>query len=212
MKKLLLFALAALFGSAAFAQDTTKLQVAVDYSYLHTPQDSFVPGSSFNGGGASLTYFFFKHVGLKAEFTDYGSYAQLVTVPANTQGCNSQANCALSVHGNLFTYTVGPVLRFRFKRVLPFAEFMFGGAHNNIYANVFNSCAAQGECINLSRLPNNNAFDAVLGGGFDIPFREHIAFRPVDVAYVHTSFGNSLVIGNSSQSNLRVQAGIVFKF
>ena len=212
MKKLLLFALAALFGSAAFAQDTTKLQVAVDYSYLHTPQDSFVPGSSFNGGGASLTYFFFKHIGLKAEFTDYGSYAQLVTVPASTQGCNSQTNCALSVHGNLFTYTVGPVLRFRFKRVLPFAEFMFGGAHNNIYANIFNSCAAQGECINLSRLPNNNAFDVVLGGGFDIPFREHIAFRPVDVAYVHTSFGNSLVIGNSSQSNLRVQAGIVFKF
>ena len=212
MKKLLLFALTAFFGSAAFAQDTTKLQVAVDYSYLHTPQDSFVPGSSFNGGGASLTYFFFKHVGLKAEFTDYGSYAQLVTVPANTQGCNSQANCALSVHGNLFTYTVGPVLRFRFKRVLPFAEFMFGGAHNNIYANVFNSCAAQGECINLSRLPNNNAFDAVLGGGFDVPFREHIAFRPVDVAYVHTSFGNSLVIGNSTQSNLRVQVGIVFKF
>jgi Outer membrane protein beta-barrel domain len=212
MKKLLLLALATFFGSAAFAQDTTKLQVAVDYSYLHTPQDSFVPGSSFNGGGASLSYFFFKHVGLKAEFTDYGSYAQLVTVPANTQGCNSQANCALSVHGNLFTYTVGPVLRFRIKRVLPFAEIMFGGAHNNIYANIFNSCAAQGECINLSRLPNNNAFDWVLGGGFDVPFREHIAFRPVEVNWVHTSFGNPVVIGNSTQNNLRVQAGIVLKF
>jgi len=212
MKKWLLFALATFFASAAFAQDTTKLQVAVDYSYLHTPQDSFVPGSSFNGGGASLTYFFFKHVGLKAEFTDYGSYAQLVTVPANTQGCNSQSNCALSVHGNLFTYTVGPVLRFRIKRVLPFAEFLFGGAHNNIYANIYNSCTAQGECINLSRLPNNNAFDWVLGGGFDVPFHEHIAFRPVEVDYVHTSFGNPVVIGSSTQSNLRVQAGIVFKF
>jgi Outer membrane protein beta-barrel domain len=212
MKKLLLLALAIFFAAAAFAQDAPKLQVAVDYSYLHTPQDSFVPGSSFNGGGASLAYFFFKHVGLKAEFTDYGSYAQLVTVPALTQGCNSPSNCALSVHGNLFTYTIGPVIRFHFKRVLPFAQFMFGGAHNNIYANIFNSCAAQGECINLSRLPNNNAFDFVLGGGFDIPFHEHIAFRPVDVAYVHTSFGNPVVIGNSTQSNLRVQAGIVIKF
>jgi hypothetical protein len=212
MKKLLLFALATFFASTAFAQDTKKLQVAVDYSYLHTPQDSFVPGSSFNGGGASLTYFFFKHVGLKAEFTDYGSYAQLVTVPANTQGCNSQSNCALSVHGNLFTYTVGPVLRFRIKRVVPFAEFLFGGAHNNIYANIYNSCTAQGECINLSRLPNNNSFDGVLGGGFDVPFREHIAFRPIEVDYVHTSFGNPVVIGNSTQNNLRVQAGIVIKF
>jgi Outer membrane protein beta-barrel domain len=212
MKKLLLFALVTFFASAAFAQDTLKLQVAVDYSYLHTPQDSFVPGSSFNGGGASLAYFFFKHVGLKAEFTDYGSYAQLVTVPANTQGCNSQSNCVLSVHGNLFTYTVGPVLRFHFKRVLPFGEFLFGGAHNNIYANIYNSCSVQGECINLSRLPNNNAFDWVLGGGFDVPFHEHIAFRPVDVDYVHTSFGNPTVIGSSTQNNLRVQAGIVFKF
>ena len=212
MRKLFLLALAISFAAAAFAQDAPKLQVAVDYSYLRTPQASFVPGSSFNGGGASLTYFFFKHVGLKAEFTDYGSYAQLVTVPANTQGCNSQSNCALSVHGNLFTYTVGPVLRFRIKRVLPFAEFLFGGAHNNIYANIYNSCTAQGECINLSRLPNNNAFDWVLGGGFDVPFHEHIAFRPVEVDYVHTSFGNPVVIGSSTQSNLRVQAGIVFKF
>ena len=212
MKKLLLLAVASLFGAAAFAQDAPKLQVAVDYSYLHTPRGSFVPGSSFNGGGASLAYFFFKHVGLKAEFTDYGSYGQVVTVPANTQGCNSQSNCALSVHGNLFTYTVGPVLRFHFKRVQPFAEFMFGGAHNNIYANIFNSCTAQGECINLSRLPNNNSFDLVIGGGFDIPFREHIAFRPVEVDYVRTSFGNPTVIGNSTQNNLRAQAGIVIKF
>ena len=212
MKKLLLLALAIFFAAAAFAQDAPKVQVAVDYSYLHTPQGSFVPGSSFNGGGISLAYFFFKHVGLKAEFTDYGSYGQVVTVPANTQGCNSQSNCALSVHGNLFTYTVGPVLHFHFKRVLPFAEFMFGGAHNNIYANIFNSCTIQGECINLSRLPNNNSFDLVIGGGFDIPFREHIAFRPVEVDYVRTSFGNPTVIGNSTQNNLRAQAGIVIKF
>jgi hypothetical protein len=212
MRKLLLLAPAIFFAAAAFAQDAPKVQVAVDYSYLHTPQGSFVPGSSFNGGGISLAYFFFKHVGLKAEFTDYGSYGQVVTVPANTQGCNSQSNCALSVHGNLFTYTIGPVLRFHFKRVQPFAEFMFGGAHNNIYANIFNSCTAQGECINLSRLPNNNSFDLVIGGGFDIPFREHIAFRPVEVDYVRTSFGNPTVIGNSTQNNLRAQAGIVIKF
>ena len=212
MRKLLLLAPAIFFAAAAFAQDAPKVQVAVDYSYLHTPQGSFVPGSSFNGGGISLAYFFFKHVGLKAEFTDYGSYGQVVTVPANTQGCNSQSNCALSVHGNLFTYTVGPVLRFHFKRVQPFAEFMFGGAHNNIYANIFNSCTAQGECINLSRLPNNNSFDLVIGGGFDIPFREHIAFRPVEVDYVRTSFGNPTVIGNSTQNNLRIQGGVVFRF
>jgi hypothetical protein len=212
MKKLLLFALAIFIGTVAFAQDAPKLQVAVDYSYLRTPQDSFVPGSSLNGGGASVSYFFFKHVGLKAEFADYGSYAQTVSVPANTQGCNSQSDCALAVRGNVFTYTIGPVLRFHFKRVQPFAEIMFGGIHNNLYANIFSSCTNQGECINLSRMPNNNAFDFVIGGGFDVPFRQHIAFRPIEVDYVRTGFGNPVVIGNSTQNNLRVQAGIVFKF
>jgi hypothetical protein len=212
MKRLLLLALATFFGAAAFAQDAPKLQVSVDYSYLHTPQGSFVPGSSFNGGAVSAAYFFFKHIGLKAEFADYGSYGQIVTVPANTQGCNSQANCALSVHGNVFSYTVGPVLRFHFKRVQPFAEVMFGGIHNNIYSNIYNSCTIQGECINLSKLPNNNAFDFVIGGGFDIPFSKHIAFRPVQVDYVRTGFGNPTVIGNSTQNNLRAQAGIVLKF
>jgi Outer membrane protein beta-barrel domain len=212
MKKLLLLALASFFGAAAFAQDAPKVQVAVGYSYLYTPHDGFVPSSSFNGGSVSLAYFFFKHIGLKAEFSDYGSYSQIVSVPANTQGCNSQSNCALSVHGNMFTYTVGPVLRFKFKRVLPFAEVMFGGIHNNIYSDIFNHCTVQGECINLSKIPNNNAFDLVLGGGFDIPFGEHIAFRPVDVDYVRTGFGNPTVIGNSTQNNLRAQAGIVFKF
>src|SRR5271163_2867955 len=136
MRKLFLLALAIFFAAAAFAQDAPKLQVAVDYSYLRTPQASFVPGSSFNGGGLSLAYYFFKHVGLKAEFTDYGSYSQVVTVPASTQGCNSLSDCQLPVSGSVYTYTIGPVLRFTIKRRFhPFAEVMFGGAHDNIYSN-----------------------------------------------------------------------------
>jgi hypothetical protein len=212
MKKLLLLALAIFFGAAAFAQDAPKVQVVVGYSYLQTPQAGFVPSTSFNGGAASVAYFFFKHIGVKAEFSDYGSYGQTVTVPANTQGCNSQSNCALSVRGNVYTYTAGPVLRFRFKRVLPFAEVMFGGIHNNIYTDIYNSCTIQGECINLSKLPNNNAFDLVIGGGIDLPFSKHIAFRPVEADWVRTGFGNPTVIGNSTQNNLRLQAGIVIKF
>ena len=212
MKKLLLLALAMFFATAAFAQDAPKVEVAADYSYFRSPQGGFVPSSSLNGGGVSVVYYFFKRVGLKAEFQDYGTYAQSITVPASTQGCNSLSDCQLSVSGSVFTYTVGPVLRFSVKRFQPFAEIMFGGAHNNIYRNIFNACSAQGECINLSKFPNNNAFDFVIGGGLDLPFREHISFRLVQVDYVRTSFGNSLVVGNSTQGNLRAQAGIVVRF
>jgi hypothetical protein len=212
MKKSLLLALAILFATAAFAQDAPKVEVAADYSYFREPQGGFLPSSSLNGGGVSAAYYFFKHVGLKAEFQDYGTYGQSITVPASTQGCNSLSDCQLSVSGSVFTYTVGPVLRFHVKRFEPFAEVMVGGAHNNIYRNIFNACTAQGECINLSKLPNNTALDFVIGGGLDLPFREHFSFRLVQIDYVRTSFGNSLVIGNSTQDNLRAQAGIVVRF
>jgi hypothetical protein len=212
MKKLLLLALAIFLAAAAFAQDAPKVEVAADYSYFRVPQGGFVPSSSLNGGGVSAAYYFFKHVGLKAEFQDYGTYGQSITVPASTQGCNSLSDCQLAVSGSVFTYTVGPVLRFHVKHFEPFAEVMVGGAHNNIYRNIYNACTAQGECINLSKLPNNTALDFVIGGGLDLPFREHISFRLVQIDYVRTSFGNSLVIGNSTQDNLRAQAGIVFRF
>jgi hypothetical protein len=213
MKKLLLLALATFCATAALAQDAPqKVEVAADYSYLRAPAGGFVPSASLNGGGLSLAYYFFKHVGLKAEFQDYGSYSQVVSVAANTQGCNSLSDCQLPVSGSVYTYTIGPVIRFRIKRFEPFTEIMFGGAHNNIYSNIFNSCTNQGECINLSKLPNHNAFDFVIGGGLDIPFRRHVSFRIPQVDYVRTGFGNSTVIGNSTQSNLRVQGGIVFRF
>jgi hypothetical protein len=213
MKNLLLLALATSFATVAVAQDAPKkVEVAADYSYFRVPQGGFVPDASLNGGGVSIAYFFFKHVGLKAEFQDYGTYAQNVTVPASTQGCNSLSDCQLSVSGTVFTYTIGPVIRFRVKRFEPFAEIMIGGAHDNIFRNIYNACTAQGECINLSKLPNNTAFDFVIGGGLDLPFREHISFRPAQVDYVRTGFGNSLVIGKSTQDNLRAQAGIVVRF
>jgi opacity protein-like surface antigen len=213
MKKLLLLALATTFATAAFAQDAPqKVEVAADFSYLRAPAGGFVPSASLYGGGVSLAYYFFKHVGLKAEFQDYGSYSQVVTVPASTQGCNSLSDCQLPVSGSVYTYTVGPVLHFRIKRFEPFAEIMFGGAHNNIYTNIYNSCTNQGECINLSKLPNHNAFDFVIGGGLDIPFRQHVSFRIPQVDYVRTGFGNSTVIGNSTQGNLRIQGGVVFRF
>ena len=212
MKKVCLIALVMWFGAAAYAQDAPKIQAAIDYSFLYTPQQSFIPSSYLSGAGASLSYFFNKRLGLRAEFADYGTHSQNITVPALTQGCNSQSDCVLSVSGNMYTYTFGPVLRFQIKKFQPFAEVLFGGAHNNTYADIYNHCSIQGECINLSKLPNNNAFDLTVGGGLDIPFSDRISFRAVQVDYVRTGFGNSLVIGNSTQNNLRFQAGIVIKF
>jgi len=45
-----------------------------------------------------------------------------------------------------------------------------------------------------------------MGGGIDIPLLHSIAFRPVQVDYVLTRFGNGFTSGNQSQSNFHYQA------
>jgi hypothetical protein len=220
MKKLFLIALVlfcgpALLAPAASAQDTSSIEVAVDYSFLHTPANYLIPSFSLNGGGASVAYFFNKRIGIKAEFEDYGTHTLNFSIPGATINCISQSDCPISVKGNLFTYTVGPIVRFKVKRVQSFAEVMFGGAHDNAYASIYTACYNQGSCLNLSKMPNNNAFNFVVGGGIDIPFKDHISIRPIQVDWEPTRFGNSLKENDGHpniQDNLRYQAAIVFKF
>jgi opacity protein-like surface antigen len=213
MKKLLLTAVVMLFAPALFAQETnSSLQLSVDYSYLRFAQNAFIPNFSLNGAGASVSYFFNKHIGIKADFQDYGSHSLNFSVPARSAPCSSLADCPISVASNTFTYTVGPVARFHLKFTRPFVEVLFGGAHDSSFAKIFTACNDQGSCVNLSKQPNNNAFAWILGGGLDIPFKEHIAIRPIEVDYVHTSFGDSLTDVHTTQSNFRYLGGIVIKF
>jgi hypothetical protein len=216
MKKVLLLLLVISFGPAAFAQDTSTIEVAVDYTFLHAPSNYVIPSFNLNGAGGSVAYFFGKHFGIRADFQDYGAHSLNVSVPAESSNCFSPTPCQLSVSSNAFTYTAGPVLRFRIKRVQTFMDVMFGGAHDSNYAKIYTACFNQGECVNQSKQPNNNAFTWVLGGGIDLPFKDHISIRPVEVDYVPTRFGNSLLPGDLNrgrvQNNLRYLGGIVIKF
>jgi len=185
-----------LFGTTTFAQDSPKMEVSGDYSYMRfNPQNNNISGLgafSLNGGGGAFTYFLTNMIGIKAEFEGYGSTTR--TLPGGA-----------TVSANLFTYNVGPEIKFRIQHFQPFAEAMFGGAHSNANANL---CTVVG-CINS---PSNNAFDFIIGGGVDIPVGKSFAIRAVEADYVLTRFGNSFTNGNNNQSNFRIQAGVVFSF
>jgi hypothetical protein len=195
MRKVLLAGLVLVFGSVAFAQDAPKVEVTGNYSYMRfNPENSnIIAPFSMNGGGLSGVYFFNKSIGIKAEFEGYGSTTRDLKATGTP------------VSANLFTYNVGPEFKFRASHFEPFVDAMFGGAHSNAFVNVCNAT----ECV---RSPSNNAFDFVLGGGIDIPITKSIAFRPVEVDYVLTRFGNAFTNSNNNQSNLRFQAGIQFRF
>jgi hypothetical protein len=188
-----------ILGSVAFAQDSPKVEITGYYSYFRfNPENSGTLSShSLNGGGADISYFITKMIGIKAEFGGYQSNS--VTFTNGTSTATASAN--------LFTYNAGPVVKFRSGKFEPFAEALFGGAHSSFYGNL---CKQLTTCVVNN--PSNNAFDFVIGGGIDIPLTHSIAFRPAQVDYVLTRFGNGFTSGNQNQSNFRYQAGIQFRF
>jgi len=147
-----------------------KVEITGYYSYFRfDPENSGTLSShSLNGGGADIGYFFSKMFGIKAEF---GGYQSLTTTFTNNIS-------SVKVSANLFTYNVGPVVKFRSSRLEPFAEALFGGAHSSFYGNL---CKQLATCI--SQNPSNNAFDFVLGGGLDIPLSHAISVRLVQADY-----------------------------
>jgi Outer membrane protein beta-barrel domain len=207
-----LVAVVLLLGSTSYAQDQPKVEVSVDYSYIHAnPQNNNIIGTfSLNGGGGGGAFYFSKYIGIEAEFEGYGSLTHTINVPSGSAVC--PAGCVITAQGNLFTYNVGPILKYRTKHFEPFAEAMFGGAHSNFYGNLFTGCEGTAGCVAASKSPSNNAFDFIIGGGIDIPLTKSIAFRPAQVDYILTRFGNGFTGGNNNQSNFRYQAGVTFRF
>src|SRR5215470_1770512 len=165
----ILFAGAAMVCSAGFAQDP-KLEVTGYYSYFRfNPENSGTLNShSLNGGGAEVAFFFARMIGIKAEFAGYES-----TKVTFTNGFSTATASA-----NLFTYNVGPVIKARGRKIEPFGEALFGGAHSSFYGNLCRQLATY-----IVNNPSNNAFDFVLGGGIDIALTHSVAFRPVQADY-----------------------------
>jgi hypothetical protein len=199
-----------LFGTMAFAQEDSKIQLTVDYSYVHAnPQNNnIIPTFSLNGGGGSGAFYFSQYIGIVGEFEGYGSYTHNFTINNSTY-CPTP--CTVSAQGNLFTYNVGPIFKYRTSHFEPFGEVLFGGAHSNFYGNLYKDCTIIA-CNVATKSPSNNAFDFIIGGGLDIPVTSMITIRPVEVDYLLTRFGNDFTHGNNNQSNFRYQAGVQFRF
>ena len=198
IRNALILAIALLLGTAAFAQDSDhKIEITGDYSYIHAnPQNNnIIPTFSLNGGGGSGAFYFSKYIGIEGEFEGYGSY---------THNVNHSRPGSCLASGNLFTYNVGPIVKFRTSHVEPFVEALFGGAHSNFYGNIYSVCPG---CTVLSKSPSNNAFDFIIGGGVDIPLGEHFVIRPAQFDYLLTRFGNDFTAGEQQPEQLPLPGG-----
>ena len=198
-------------GIVLWAQEFPRGEVGLDYSYVRfAPSAPYSKGHSINGGGGSIAYNINDVIGVKMDLQGYESTKTSINIPPNQLFPNGLSG---RVQGNLFTYLFGPQITLRSHFIHPFGHVLFGGAHSNVYANVFRQlCATQnGSCPNVDKAPSNNTFAMTFGGGVDIPVGKHVAIRPAEVDYLLTTFDNPFT-GGSNQHNFRYAAGVIFSF
>jgi outer membrane immunogenic protein len=85
-----------------------------------------------------------------------------------------------------------------FGRLQPFAQVLLGGAH-----------ASGGLSPSNSGFGSSNSFAAIAGGGLEFQLTERVAIRAIEADYYYTRFNNGT---NDRQNNLRIGAGLVFRF
>jgi opacity protein-like surface antigen len=191
-----------LLSMTAFAQDYPKIEVPVGFSFVNVHPD-ITPITSFNvfGGGGGFVYNFSPIIGIKADFEGYTQGSGLkdkLTSAGYTVG---------NLQGNVFTYMFGPQFKKHSGKMQPFAEALFGAAHSNAYANIYNTIHG-----GISGSSNNNAFAMEFGGGLDFALTKTIQVRPVEVDYLYTRFGINGTSYTGAQNNFKYLAGVNFTF
>ena len=172
-------------AAPALAQDSPTFAAGASYNFVHS---NAPPGScgcfNMNGGSGWVSVGLFHHFSAVA---DVG-----VQYAGNINGSG--------VNLTLTSYVFGPRYTFlNSERLHPFAEALVGGSHAS---GSFSSASISGS-------GSANAFAALGGGGIDFDVTKHIGVRAIEADYFFTKYNNGT---NDHQNNLRIAAGIYFRF
>jgi hypothetical protein len=171
--------LSATFVNAQETSSTPAAEVGLNYSFVHRNSEQGLNHFNQNGGSGYFEYNLNRTVGLVG---DLGGYS----------------------NGNFdrktFSYLFGPRLNWRMSRMVPYVQFLFGGAYEWGVIN--------GTGISTTQ----NGFAMAAGGGLDVNITHHIAFKPLQVEYFMSQLPQLATNLNSAQNNLRYSAGVVYRF
>jgi len=179
-------------------EEVSRAEVFAGYSYVRVDAGFGIPAFNMNGGSASLSYNPNDWLGIVADFGGYHT--------GDIGG--------ISVDGNIYSYLFGPKIAFRRGRWTPFVQGLFGGAHLSGSAALMTGAVAraarsQGSASFIAS-GSENAFATAIGGGLDVNATNRIAIRLVQAEYFMTRFG--VVDSADTQNNVRISAGVVFRF
>ena len=161
-----------------------KYELAGMYSYINFNPGEAFPNFNNNGGTGSFTYNLNKYLGLTAEAGFYSFSRRIDPVVGK-------------VEGGFQTYMAGPRLNLRRDHFVPFAEILFGAMRAN------------------GQVTGNGQYDSfalAAGGGVDVVFNKHIAWRFAQIDYLRTYVSGIWVDPNFRQNSVRLGTGIVFRW
>lgn len=184
---------------------TPRVEWFLGYTHFGTWSNDAANGNrmvGLNGGSTSLAFNFNRYFGLVADFGGYADNQLQLTGPGANQPVVVDAS------GTAYTFLGGPRLSFRNStRFTPFAQALFGGVHAS--SVTISNCTG----AFCTPLPAQNAFAMTAGAGLDIGLTRHISLRLVQAEYMMTRFAALPATGgNSSQNDLRLSTGLVFRF
>jgi Outer membrane protein beta-barrel domain len=213
MRKIFVMIVAVLaFAMVAAATDFPTSELYVGYNFTRFyPDSAFVPDLNANGGVGQFTYNFDKWIG--ATF-DVGSV---------TKGTLNHANWDTTAT----SFTLGP--RFMYhnhSRWTPYFEVLFGGAEVSastevgtfvappVVAPAINPPVAlpPGYTFTTRITTSKTGFAMLVGGGLDIKFGKHFAFRPLGLDYYLARMPSAVTGNDTNHNNLRYTAGVNFLF
>jgi len=188
-------------NSSSVNMDTPKAELFVGYSYLQAVP-KLADGNRLvwlNGGSASIAYNLNRHWGIVADVGDY------TNSEIRFQGASGATFTVHDADGGVISYLFGPRLSFRHDRVTPFVQALFGGVHAS-------EITLSGCTLNCTLLPTQNAFAWTGGGGLDVRVHRHLAIRIIQAEYLMTRFQDYSTGMTASQNDMRLSAGLVFRF
>ena len=188
---------------------TPKVELFMGYSYWRAVPDSIrnrIDG--MHGGSTSLAYNLNRHLGLVADFGGFKVDSLEFTSP----GALFSPSRNVDAKSNVFTVMFGPRVSFRdhHDRLTPFLQVLAGVAHADELTLV--GCTAP--IYACTPLPRETVFTMTAGGGLDYKVNHRIALRLFQAEFLLTRFQDptSATGATAWQSNVRLSAGIVFRF
>jgi len=211
-KSIVLLGMVLLFASGGAAQDMPKMETFLGYTYVRANSATNIPAFSANGASGQFVYNFSKY---------FGGVLDLGAVHNGNLG-------GFTIDSTAVNFLLGPRWSFRYSRLTPYLEALFGGSYIAQSSRVSSIVSTPvivlpvpttgfvpivpGQPITSRLVASQSAFAMAIGGGLDIKINKNVSFRPIGLDYYMTRFQNLRSGNDNNQNNLRYTAGVNFTF